>query len=55
MNDLILASLATGKKRQIQRTSNLVEMIDRLSTIYRKEDDFDQVANETLRLDRMLP
>lgn len=50
VNDLVLASLATGRKGRTNRASNIVAMIDRLSTIYRKEDDFEQAANETLRL-----
>lgn len=50
VNDLIVASLATGKTGRTHRASNVAGMIDRLSTIYRKEDDFEQVANETLRL-----
>jgi hypothetical protein len=50
INDLITASFCVKRTRSTERATTISGTIDRLSTIFRKNDEFDRVANETLRI-----
>jgi hypothetical protein len=54
INDLITASFCVEQTRSSDRATAVSTIIERLSTIYRKNDDFDRVANETLRIGQNL-